>query len=153
MKTRISHSAPEVIDAVNRIPASVLKKVSKSLDRGSHEVAREAKSLVPLAFSTLINAIQVQSVSELVRDVVAKTDYALAVEKGTGPGGLPPVQSIEDWMKVKGIEGDAFLIARSIAQKGTKAQPFFEPALKAKSKRILDLVYQAASRGLSGASR
>ena len=153
MKTRISHNAPEVIDRLNRASASVLKNVSQSLDRGSHEVAREAKSLAPKAFSTLANSINVQSVGDFVRDVVAKTNYARAVEKGTGPGGLPPVQSIEDWMKVKGIEGDAFLIARSIAQKGTKAQPFFEPALKAKSTRILDLVYQAASRGLSGVSR
>ena len=61
-------------------------------------------------------------------------EYWKYVEYGRGPGKMPPIQSIENWISVKPIIPDAvngkvpdtrqlaFLIARKIANEGTPAQ-------------------------------
>lgn len=56
--------------------------------------------------------------------------YGLFVEGGTRPH-FPPVAPLERWAQTKlGQSGLGFVIARKIAQRGTKAQPFVEPAYK-----------------------
>ena len=59
-------------------------------------------------------------------------DYWWYIENGRGPGKMPPISAIEKWIEVKPIIPDsrtgkvpttkqlAFLIARSIGEKGTK---------------------------------
>lgn len=42
------------------------------------------------------------------------------LEHGRAPGGMPPVQSIEDWIRVKGIDRDPWAVAKSIAANGTR---------------------------------
>ena len=39
---------------------------------------------------------------------------------------MPPIKPIDLWVKRKGIAIPAFVIARSIAKKGTKANPFLK---------------------------
>ena len=69
--------------------------------------------------------------------------YAAAVEYGRGPtkkaspDGITLETSIKAWVHRKlgiaygkELDGAAFLIARKIHRKGTKAQPFFVPAVK-----------------------
>ena len=55
-------------------------------------------------------------------------DYYLNVEKGRKAGAsMPPINVIEKWMVSKNIPnkpGTAFLIARSIGEKGIKAKPY-----------------------------
>lgn len=60
---------------------------------------------------------------------------------GRGPGKMPPINAIEQWIKVKGItpktyngiptseKSLAFLIARKIGREGTKGSHFLEPSL------------------------
>lgn len=56
--------------------------------------------------------------------------YGLYVERGTRPH-FPPVAPLERWAQTKlGQSGLGFVIARKIAQRGTKAQPFVEPAFR-----------------------
>ncbi len=86
-------------------------------------------------------------------------DYWYYVEKGRKPGKFPPISKIEEWIRVKPVRprvmtitrrwkvksGEehskqvqvlptvkqlAFLIARKIATKGTKPQPFFKSTVK-----------------------
>lgn len=59
--------------------------------------------------------------------------YGLYVDegRGRGPGGMPPLQPIMDWMKKKGLQptlgksklGYAFAIAKNIAKNGTNPRP------------------------------
>lgn len=78
---------------------------------------------------------------ELSRSIRAETDrvklsgrvgldypgkkYAAFVEQGTRPH-WPPPEPLERWASQRGIP--VFLVQRAIARKGTKAQPFMEPA-------------------------
>ena len=72
---------------------------------------------------------------------ISMADYGKYVENGRGPGRFPPIDKIKEWIEIKpvqiqpGMNGKyptidqlSFLIARKIANEGTEAQPFFEPA-------------------------
>lgn len=71
---------------------------------------------------------------------VSLAEYWKWVENGRGPGKYPPPEAIRRWIEVKpvnispingrmpSVEQVGFLIGRKIAEEGTEAQPFFEPA-------------------------
>lgn len=72
---------------------------------------------------------------------ISMADYGKYVENGRGPGKFPPPDKIREWIEIKpvsiqpGMNGRTpsidqltFLISRKIANEGTEAQPFFEPA-------------------------
>ena len=78
-------------------------------------------------------------------------DYGLSVDQGRerGPGGMPPVTAIKEWIKLKRItipsgftiEQFAWVIAKNIERKGQrfkKPKPFIQPAI--------DFVNQQQSR-------
>lgn len=70
--------------------------------------------------------------------------YGYVVEKGRKPGSMPPVAPIERWAATKlGKPGLGFIIARSIARKGTKAQPFMESAFTQSAKEVLGYFSEA----------
>ncbi len=55
-------------------------------------------------------------------------DYAVFVDKGRKPGKQPPLKSIEQWCKSKGIDKKAaFPIAREIGKRGLPATNFMKP--------------------------
>lgn len=76
-------------------------------------------------------------------------DYWKYVEYGRGPGKRPPIDAIEQWIKVKPIIPDpingrvpttkqlAFLISRKIGMEGTKAQRPLESAVYSDSMELL----------------
>ena len=92
-------------------------------------------------------------------------NYAGAVEYGRRAGKKPPIDVIFAWLKRKTSNGrganyidgtavrtkkaepqlrsQAFLIARSIGNKGTKPHPFFVPAVKKNEQKVLDAVRDA----------
>lgn len=55
-------------------------------------------------------------------------DYAIYVEKGRGPGKMPPQGVLVPWLKLHGIDEAAeFPIRKKIAKQGTKPHPFLNP--------------------------
>lgn len=165
MKFEARIHADQVIHALLRAPKTVGRHLVRALDRSAHELARTAKRGAPKAFSTTANSIQVLRESDFSRVIAPQTDYAGAVEHGTGlfgpeglpSGKMPPVQSLIDWIRVKRIEPDnglmdeedlAFLIGQAIARRGTPAQPFMRPALEATESRFQQLVRDGVAQGL-----
>lgn len=60
----------------------------------------------------------------------AGVDYAAHIEYGTSPH-MPPVSELRDWARRVLKDRDAaFAVASHIRNHGTKAQPFFRPALR-----------------------
>jgi len=143
--------------AMKQKPVTVRREVDLALARAALEVGRLAKGKAPKAFSHLTNSIIPGKTRSLVHFVKAGMNYASDIEYGRAPGHMPDRQHIIDWMKIKGItplngsyKSSAFLIARSIAKHGSKAQPFMAPALEEKRPRILRLVKEGVRRGLDG---
>ena len=79
--------------------------------------------------------------------------YAEYVENGRRGGRMPPPKIIEAWVRKKLRIKDrrkaasaAFALALHIARHGTKAHPFFGPAVRSQQKAIMDEITKAARR-------
>jgi len=142
--------------AFSQAPEILRRHLNKAVLRSVMEIARTARRNAPKAFSTLTQSIQHSMPDPLTGEVAPGVDYARMVEEGTGPGGYPNPQTMLDWIKVKGISPRnpamdqrdlAYAMARSIAHKGTPAQPYMAPALdsnKARAERRIDSALTAA---------
>lgn len=148
-------------------PKRLEREMNGAVLRLVREMARAARDKAPRAMSTLTQSIAPRMVGALEGVVAAGVNYAQAAEEGTGlwgpqkqaSGKMPPVESILDWIKVKHLTPDdpnmdqtdlAFVIARSIAARGTPSQPYFEPTLKEFGGRGESLMSAAIERTLEG---
>ena len=76
---------------------------------------------------------------------ILMNDYWLYVENGRKAGKMPPIKNIYEWIqnkqplqakvaqspdRIAATKSLAYVIARKISKKGTKAQPFISPSLK-----------------------
>ncbi len=151
--------------ALARKPGQLAVELNNAVGRTVLEVARTARRNAPKASSLLVNAINGIQTAPLEGLVLAATDYAQAVEEGTGvygetgrpSGKMPPVANIMDWIKVRRIQPDdpdmdqkdlAFVIARSIARSGTPPQPFMTPAFEKHRDRFRRRVEAAVEMAL-----
>ena len=157
MRIDLSDNSRAVVAAFMRSPQVMASEVDLGLKRGALEVGRTERQAAPKAFGTLAQSVIDRRVASMHHQVTAGVNYALAVERGSGPGGSPSQQTLEDWIRVKGIaprtpgtttRALAFLIGRKIRRRGTPAQPFAEPTLREKQPRVLQLVRQSLERGV-----
>lgn len=75
-------------------------------------------------------------------------DYAIYVHEGTDPH-FPPLDAIQEWARLHNIP--AFLVAKKLAEEGTKARPFATDALENKRAKIT-LAFKKALKSDLGAS-
>lgn len=153
---RIEHDLPRLRAALKRAPSLVLRELDRSLARGAKEIARDARDRAPKATSGLTQSILATRIGQADHVVQATAGHARAVEQGRRPGPMPPVQSIEDWMKARRIGSSdprerrrsAFAIARAIGRRGTRAQPFMRPALEENRSRLDQLMREGTARAI-----
>lgn len=139
--------------AIERAPQVLAKHIEPKLWRGAEEVAREAKGNAPKAFSNLVNSIRAERVDALHYQVVEGMNYGRPVEEGAAPHGVNSAKLIPWVERVLGVRGKeardkAFLIARAIRRRGTRAQEYMKPAAEAKTSRLFELVNQGVDEGL-----
>ena len=68
---------------------------------------------------------------------------------GRKPGKMPPLESIESWMKAKGLEGSAWAIRKHIADFGTKGNDFLTPVLGQVKENIVKKIQKSISNAIS----
>lgn len=79
---------------------------------------------------------------ELMSGTLAnKTDYAYWVAVGRQAGTFPPISAIKKWAERKGL--NPYAVAKSIAKKGTPANPFWQNALDLTG-RVSDKIFADA---------
>lgn len=143
-----------VMAAMLRAPRSVATHVGRKLARGALEVAREARRVAPKAFTTLAQSIRDSRVSPFEFMVAPGVNYGRMVEEETKPGKMPNPDALIPWVqrvlgaRGKEAEDKAFMIARSIARNGTKAQPYMKPTAEKMGGRVFELVDQGVTDGL-----
>lgn len=90
------------------------------------EVRNKYKDKISSATGKLYNSIdyKVTISSDSIKLLFIAEDYWINVEEGRKAGSkMPPIRDIEDWIISKGLpekKGLAYIIARSIAEKGIK---------------------------------
>lgn len=125
---------PEAIMITMLRPDGALIRVTRG---HAMRIASRARTLAPVASGLLRGSIKV--VQQRVASgrftrgftVVADVPYSLFVERGRGPGGMPPVSAIRRWTILKGIDpGAAYPIARKIGREGTRPTYFMSRAVR-----------------------
>jgi HK97 gp10 family phage protein len=153
MDIRFKVDSKEAQQAFEIAPDVMERNLERFLSRGAQEVARAAKSFAPKAFSTLTNSILASRVGPLHWRVSPGANYAPYVEGGTRPHFPPPV-NLQPWVeRVLGLSGEearhrAFLIARAISRRGTRAQPYMRPAAEQMRSRVFALLNEGVDAGL-----
>lgn len=109
----------------------VLDEMRTAMERSALAVQRRAMALAPVDTGTLRRSITRQ-VTPLHGRVGTNVPYAREVEFGRKPRGpLPAKGELIGWMRRKGIDVELeFVIRRAIAKRGTRAQPYLNPALE-----------------------
>lgn len=115
---------------------NILKFVKKWIDKTSKDVknilirGNKANSNLFKQFSLNISR---NDENELIIETNLPP-YAKYVDQGRRPGDQPPIKSIIEWCKRKGIEESAaFPIAKNIGEKGIKGIHFMAPIHKFQS--------------------
>ena len=140
-------------DALSRAPGAIERYVEPKLSRGAKEIEAEAMRRAPKAMSGLWTSFHNERLGPLHYRVSQGRNYGRMVEEGTRPH-FPNPDNLQPWVElVLGVRGKdardkAFLIARAIARRGTRAQPYMGPAAQNKAARVRDLVLAGVDEGL-----
>lgn len=148
----LKNNTNDIIKQLRKGGQKAIEAADEAIGREAGQVAVDAKKAAPKAFSLLTNSIQSKRVQLLHWQVFSGVQYAQFVEQGTKPSGNRKIgknfhRSLQDWVKIKGIASGkqvprvAYVIGKSIAKKGTEAQPFLEPSLD--EKRMLSRIEKA----------
>ncbi len=157
MSVRIDVQDDQVLRALARAPQTVHRHLSRGVSRAGQETARAEKEQAPKAHSTLANSIRSQRAGDLGADVAPTVEYAPYVNAGTEGGGWPPIQTLREWIRVKGIqprnpgydERDlAYAIASKIHRRGSPPQLFAEGAAEEMRPRVEEILRNSAAAGL-----
>jgi hypothetical protein len=144
--------------AMARNPLVVREELLAAVTEADLLLAREVSERAPVgaggAAGLKGSIFSVEEVSEsgVIGLVGTPVQYAAPVELGTRPH-FPPVEPLVDWVRVKlGIveereaRGVAFLVARKISRKGTKAQRPFGLTFEAQEAQVGEIFERATAR-------
>ena len=98
-------------------------------------ILRDAKKFAPVRTGGLRRSGRIQKISKMEIAVAfggkgTGVDYAPFVEFGRSPGRAPPASEMQSWANATtGSAGNAYILARAIAMRGVKPQPYLRPAL------------------------
>ena len=145
----------ELLRKMDSLPAEVQRKCFKAMQSASLDIIADAKSNLRVNGSVVTGNLRasgkVQKVDEKTLDVGffssdSDKGYASYVEYGRKPGKMPPPDILEAWaykkfrLSHKDARSAAWALARSIAKKGTKARPYFEPAVESGWRKMIDKI-------------
>ena len=145
----------ELLRKMDRLPAEVQRECFKAMQRASLDIIADAKSNLRVNGSVVTGNLRasgkVQKVDDKTLDVGffssdSDKGYASYVEYGRKPGKMPPPDILEAWaykkfrLSHKDARSAAWALARSIAKKGTKARPYFEPAVESGWRKMIDKI-------------
>ena len=146
----------ELLRKMDSLPAEVQRECFKAMQCASLDIIADAKTNLRVNGSVVTGNLRasgkVQKVDDKTLDVgffssdVENKGYARYVEYGRKPGKMPPPDILEAWaykkfrLSHKEARSRAWALARSIAKKGTKARPFFEPAVESGWRKMIDKI-------------
>ncbi|MCG9597060.1 hypothetical protein L1D15_10010 [Vibrio sp. Isolate25] len=147
-------------EAFRTAPDALNKHLKAGIRTAGSLVSRAAREEAPEAESTLTHSIRSNQVGELQRMVTSSLRYNAFVVGETGPQGIPPIQSVLDWVRVKRIQPNnpkhdqrdlAFMIARSIARNGTAANDFYDRAAEQTQDKVAQILQRSVAAGMKAA--
>lgn len=115
----------------------------RTMHRATDKIRDEARAVVPVAFGGLRKSIQSEVIDPFHGRVYVSAPYGEAVEKGSRPH-FPPVgpnSPLTQWAKQKNIP--VYAVAKTIAKRGTRKQPYIAPTFKKLKKEVTKMFQDA----------
>lgn len=109
-----------------KYPAVSEKYINTAISRSLLRIWGQEKQEAPFGVGGLLRENWQTSFGRFEGFLKALSPYAVFVHEGTRPH-MPPVDALAAWAKKKGI--NPWAVAKSIAKKGTKANPFLQRAV------------------------
>lgn len=134
----------EAKEAFSGMEEKFKSNIKNALDKSINVVWGTATKITPVDTGHLRGKLRKKVYND--RAVIGtNVKYAIYVHEGTRPH-WPPIEAITPWAKRHGIE--PFLVARSIAKHGTRAQPFIKEAINNSQNKIEGFFEQAVNKTL-----
>ena len=146
----------ELLRKMDRLPAEVQRECFKAMQTASLDIIADAKGNLRVNGSVVTGNLRASGKAQKVDDKTLDVGffssdardkgYASYVEHGRKPGKMPPPDILEAWaykkfrLSHKEARSAAWALARSISKKGTKAHPFFEPAVESGWRKMIDKI-------------
>lgn len=111
---------------LEKAPATVIKHTNVAILGVITLIENQAKKEAPIGLTKKLHNMWTKTFSPLTGKISSQMPYALGIEFGTAPHKVP-VSEIAPWAISKGL--NPWAVAKSIAKKGTRANPFFQRAL------------------------
>lgn len=145
MPRKIGFSSKDIerfVKYLRKNPDVMLKHSQVAMKKSTLILEASSKKNAPSSEGTLRKGIR-SSIQPTKGSVVATAKHSIFVHDGTKPHWPPfqPNSSLDRWAKSKNIP--TFLVAKAIARKGTKAQPFMDEAIDENESKIQQLFTQA----------
>ena len=142
----------QIADLANRFPAVAEKHVNKAIQRSLIRIQDKGKQYAPFGTSGNLRQNWVLKLGRFEGSLGsgAKANgfpYGSSVEFGTSPHRMPVStnQPFLLWAQRKGL--NPYAVARSIAKKGSKANPFFQKSIDETEEKI-DEEFDKAINGI-----
>lgn len=107
-------------DALSRSPQTVGKHMQEAIQLASMIYFTEVQRIIPADTSNMARTTR-RDIFPLRAEIYPTASYAAAVHEGTRPHYVSP-EALKRWAAHKGL--NPYAVAKSIAKKGTKSQPF-----------------------------
>lgn len=140
---------PEFQRRLGQYPQRTEQEMRQTMQAGLLLLEADQRSHVPMDTRRLMGSITSRiegSGAALTGRVGPTTRYAFWVEYGRRPGKYPPIAAIEGWARRHGVH--PFVVARAIARRGTRPQPFVGPSLD-RNQRTLEQMFSRVGARLT----
>lgn len=132
------------LQAALKRPDLISAPVQRFLQRSSFSIEAQAKLNSPVDTGRLRSSINTRISGNLAK-VGTNLKYAPHVEYGTRPH-FPPLAALQPWARRHGFgAGGAFMVARTIALRGTRATRFFGRAIESNQQNIQRFAQQMST--------
>lgn len=137
-------------EAMNQLGEALVIEIKLQLTTDGKSATGDLINSIAYNLVTTSNGFEIQIMSK---------DYLKYVDQGRKPGKMPPSDKLVPWVKARGIkfndrgsvvtdESAAFVIARSIGEKGIKPTDVIQKSFKAVYDRRKDLISKAAIKDI-----
>lgn len=129
----ISVDMKQFVRLCRKYPAEIDDAFARILSDGSIIVQKKLRENAPVGVTQDLSRKIQRTVTKRQARIRPMAGYTYWVEHGRGAGKMPPWSGSEGedfrkWVALKmGSSVPPFVVARAIAKKGTKAQPFVKP--------------------------
>lgn len=140
---------PEMVRKFSGSEEILTRHFSKAIAKAAILLQAQARVEAPIHDGQLRQRIVLGPILGLKGSVQAQAPYSFWVHEGRRPGKMPPIAPLEKWAVDHGMPGAGFLIARKIAQRGTKPNPFFTRAKERVDSQLPPIWKQAANEAVN----